>query len=171
MKLDRLSKADGSWQKFEATWQSECAKYGEDFDSYAEASLRTLRDECDDAEIDPNSGVFSLTDDEGRHHAACFLNNAQIKGYSGYVLRVRHLVLSPYYDFEDLEIEEYSSILGQYFVALINCSESTLISKHVKIHYRSPYDRTFFATFVTIMKATSHFQTVESKGMWLHLTK
>jgi hypothetical protein len=108
---------------------------------------------------------------KSRIHAACFLNNALLKGYTGKVLRVRHLILSPYYDFEDLEIEDYAGVLGSYLLALIECSEKELISKHLKIHYRSPYDRTFFATFAMAMRTTGRLPAIESKGMWLHLTK
>jgi hypothetical protein len=171
MKLSRLNRADGTWNQFEESWRTECAKYDEDFDTYAQASLNTLREECDDGVADRDSGVFALVDDDGRHHAACFLNRAAIPNYVGKVLRVRHFVLSPYYDFEALELEAYSETLSQYFFALFACSGDELVAPHIKIHYRSPYDRNFFAAFGINMRGTGHFQTVESKGMWLHLTK
>lgn len=170
LRLTRLDKNDGSWQSLEEQWRGECGTYGEDFDTYAEASLGTLKDECDAGAPDPNSGVFALTDDGGRRHAACFLNRAAIPNYTGKVLRVRHFVLSPYYDFEPLQIEAYSATLSHYFLALCACAEAELVSQHIKIHYRSPYDRTFFATFGINMRTSGRFTAVESVGMWLHLT-
>lgn len=172
MELVRLNKGDGSWEKLEVSWRSECDGYNENFEHYAQASVGTLRDECDEGEVDQSSGVFALQDQQERLHAACFLNSTQLPGYAvGRVLRVRHLVLSPYYDFEALDLEDYAGVLGSYFVALVDCSENVLKSQHIKIHYRSPYDRTFFAGFGMTMRSTGRFSTVESKGMWLHLTK
>jgi hypothetical protein len=171
MELRRLNKRDGSWAKLETDWRAECDTYGEDFESYAEASLSTLRDECDDDTVDPSSGVFGLYDDEGRLHAACFLNSTFLPSYTGKVLRVRHFVLSPYYDFEPLDLEDYAIPFAAYFVALVECSERILVSQHIKIHYRSPYDRQFFAAFGMQMRSTGRFSTVESKGMWLYLSK
>ena len=171
MKLIRLNKCDGTWHDLEVAWRAECQTYEEDFDSYAEASVGTLRDECDDEIIDTSSGVFGLFDDEKRLHAACFLNSTLLKRYIVKVLRVRHFVLSPYYDFEPLDLEDYASVMSSYFMALVECSENALKSPHIKIHYRSPYDRTFFAAFGMTMRSSGRFSTVESKGMWLHLTK
>lgn len=170
MELKRLNNADGSWDALEVQWRDECEGFKEDFGSYAQASLTTLRDECDDGEPDPHTGVFGLIDESGRFHAACFLNRAAIPGWSGRVLRVRHFVLSPYYDFEELQIEAYSETLAHYFMALYDCATGELLSEHIKIHYRSPYDRPFFAAFGLNMRTSGRFTTVESKGMWLHLT-
>lgn len=171
MELLRLNKANETWSNLETKWREECQSFDEDFENYAEASLGTLRDECDEGSEDPDSGVFGLTDPEGRQHAVCFLNSTLLKGYQGKVLRVRHLVLSPFYDFEALNLEDYASVMASYFMALVNCSDSVLKCPHIKIHYRSPYDRTFFAAFGMTMRSTGRFSAVESKGMWLHLTK
>ena len=171
MKLVRLSKTDGTWENLENLWKEECENYEEDYDSYAQASLGTLRYECENGEGYNATGVYTLTDDTGKLHAACFLNSTLLKGYTGKVLRVRHFILSPYYDFEDLELDDYANILASFFVSLVEISDGELKSPHIKIHYRSPYDRTFFAAFGLTMRSTGRFRTVETKGMWLHLTK
>lgn len=171
MKLRRLDKSDASWFGLRDQWKKQCHDYEEDFEQYASASLTTLENECDDGAPDDSSGVFGLVDENRIFHAACFLNAAHIKGWSGRVLRVRHLVLSPYYDFEDLELEDYATTLAHAFTQIVEVSESDLSSRHIKIHYRSPYDRTFFAAFALTMKSSSNFDSVESKGMWLHLSK
>lgn len=171
MKLNRLNKADGSLERLEKAWEDECSPFGEDFEAYSQASLATLRNECDDGAIDPSTGVFGLEDEGGRIHAACFLNSTALKGYSRKVLRVRHFVLSPYYDFEDLSLDKYAEILADFFTALVNISDGELPSPHIKMHYRSPYDRSFFAAFGLHFRTSGRFTTVETKGMWLHLTK
>ncbi|WP_298260195.1 hypothetical protein [uncultured Litoreibacter sp.] len=171
MKLTRLNTADNSWQDFQTQWKEEYSTYEDEFEGYASAALGTLENECDNGTPDPDSGVFALIDDQDRIHAACFLNSTLLKGFKGKVMRVRHLILSPYYDFENLELEQYAEILAHCFTAIVDCSETTLVSPHIKIHYRSPYDRTFFAAFGLTMRSTGRFSTVESKGMWLHLTK
>ncbi len=171
MNLKRLQKNDGTWDRFRTQWQEQCGVYEEEFENYASASLGTLEDECGDGTENLDSGVFALADDSGTYHAACFLNSAHIKGFVGKVLRVRHLVLSPYYDFEDLALEQYATTLAHAFTSILKVSEKELDSKHIKIHYRSPYDRTFFAAFALTIKSSSGFESVESKGMWLHLTK
>ncbi len=171
MKLIRLNKSDGTWDELNSQWSDQCNDYQEDFESYASASLSTLANECDEGDADLDTGVFALQDEGGVFHSACFLNCTFLKGYTGKVLRVRHLVLSPYYDFEDLELEDYAITLAHAFSAIFEISNGTLNSQHLKIHYRSPYDRTFFAAFALTMKNSSEFKSVESKGMWLHITK
>lgn len=171
MKLVRLNKADGSWDALEAQWRDECVSLEEDYGTYAEAALSTLRDECDDGKIDPTSGVFGLKDENGKLHSACFLNTTPLKGYIGPVLRIRHTLLSPYYDFSDLSIDVYASVLAEYFMAIIAVSDNELKSQNIKLHYRSPYDRQIFAAVGITLRSTGVFQTVASKGMWLHLTK
>ena len=109
MKLVRLNKSNETWQDFDAKWEAEFLTYEDDYSTYAQASLGTLRNECDDGMEDHDSGVFALVDDGGRFHAAAFLNNTLLTGFDGKVLRVRHLILSPYYDFEELQLEDYGS--------------------------------------------------------------
>ena len=93
MNLVRMNKADGSWLALDDQWQKEFENYEDDYSSYAQASLGTLRDECDNGKVDPDTGVFALIDSDGRIHAASFLNNTFLKGFEGKVLRVRHLIL------------------------------------------------------------------------------
>ncbi|MCL1628029.1 hypothetical protein M3N55_04740 [Roseibaca sp. V10] len=171
MKLIRLNKSDGTWKSLEDQWAAECDGFGEDYESYAGASVSTLREECDDGEIDADTGVFSLQDETKKHHAACFLNSTLLKGYAGKVLRVRHLVLSPYYDFEELTEGDYAEVQAYFFNALLQCSEETLPSPHVKLHYRSPNDRQFFAALAMQLRFAGQSWKVDSKGMWLHLSK
>lgn len=72
MRLVRLNKDNQSWANLETAWQKECESYDEDYSSYAEASLSTLRDECDKATTDPNSDVFALVDEKKSHPCCLF---------------------------------------------------------------------------------------------------
>lgn len=171
MELVRLDLSDGTWDAFEQNWREICEGLGEDFDEYAMSSYTTLKDECDDENTDKDSGVFALKAKDNIFHAACFLNCTQLKGYTGKVLRVRHLILSPYYDFSDLSEGEYSDIFSQCFHGVMKASNNELEAKHIKIHYRSPYDRTFFSAFALALKSSQSIANIESKGMWLYLTK
>lgn len=169
--LQRLQYTDGTWAQLEAQWKQLCEKFGEDFAEYNVGTLRMLEDVCARQPQDINQGAYGLLDQTGRYHAVCFLNLTLQKGYDGLVLRVLNFLLSPHYDFEDLEIEDYSSVLAGYFVSLVECSNSVLQSRHLKIHYRSPYDRQFFAVIAPHLASVGRFAAVESRGMWLSITK
>lgn len=171
MKLIRLNKADGTWDALERQWSAECDMFNEDYVSYAMASVTTLREQCDDGEIDKDTGVFALQCDRSKIHAACFLNSTLLKGYDGKVLRVRHFVLSPYYDFAELDEDDYTEVLAHFWNALISCSDETIPCPHIKLHYRSPNDRQFFATLAMQLRIAGQRWKIDSKGMWLHLSK
>lgn len=171
MNLERLNRSDGSWDDFESQWQNQALQYDDEPEFFSAGSLVTLKTECCNGQQDKDSGVFALKDEHGEFHAACFLNCTPLKGYVGKVLRVRHTVFSPYYDYEDLELEEYAIALTQMFHGIVDASNETLPSKHIKLHYRSPHDRPLFAAFALNMKHAKVFKNVDSKGMWLHITK
>ncbi|MEM1275211.1 MAG: hypothetical protein AAGH74_01670 [Pseudomonadota bacterium] len=171
MKFLRLEDSDGSLAEMVDQWKSSCESYDEDFDQYTHGSFSILKEECIKLSGNKSSGVYALKDESGTFHAVCFLNCALIKGYAEPVLRVRHLLLSPYYDFEDLPIEVYSETLAACFAQIIEISNADLAAPHVKIHYRSPYDRSFFAAFAAAIRHTNMFASVESKGMWLYISK
>lgn len=170
MELKRLAIADGSWPALTSAWADQCKQYHEDFTDYSSASVSMLGDVCG-LDADPTSGTYGLIDSSDVVHAICFLNLTHQKGFMGKVLRVLNLVLSPYYDFEDLDLEDYSKILSHFFAALVACSNDVLVSQHIKLHYRSPYDRHFFAVIAPHISGVGQLATVESKGMWLSITK
>lgn len=167
--LIRVRAGDGSWNQLCDVWRSECEEFGEDFDQYANASMPVLRDLA--AEENANAGVFALQSEDGDYHAMCQANSTYLPGYDGKVLRVRHLLMSPYYDFGDFTIEEYSMILGRMFARTVLLSVKDLPSRHIKFHLRSPADRQFFATIGNGLGQTDLFSDVAMKGSWLYLTK
>jgi hypothetical protein len=170
-RLRRLKDSDGSWAELIAQWKELCTRYGEDFDDFNVGTISILQEVCQAQPPNPNQGAYGLVGPDGVYHGVCFLNLTLQKGYDGMVLRVLNLLLSPYYDFEDLDIEDYSEVLSAYFVNLIVCSNGELKSQHIKLHYRSPFDRQFFAVIAPHLSGVGQLATVESKGMWLSITK
>lgn len=171
MHLTRLNRKNGTWDAFETQWKTDADSYDDGRVFFESPSIQTLKSECCNGEVDPSSGVFALTDNDNNVHAACFLNSTHLKGYDGKVLRVRHTIFSPYYDYEDLEMEDYAISLTNMFHGIVDASNTELQSDHIKIHYRSPHDRPFFTAFALNMQHAKMFKEVASKGMWLHITK
>lgn len=171
LKLKRLSRVDGTWDELLTQWKQLCEQYGENFGDFNSGTISMLGDVCGEVPPNPNQGTFGLIGEDSKFHGICLLNLTLQKGYDGLVLRVLNFSLSPYYDFEDLQLEEYSSVLAAYFVNLVVCSNTQLKSKHIKIHYRSPYDRHFFASVAPHLSGVGQLATVETRGMWLSVTK
>jgi hypothetical protein len=166
--LKKLGKNDGSWNALVSEWTEECHQFDEDFSQFALASWPVLT-ECIQSPC-ADEGVFALLDAD-RHHAVCRANSAYIPGYDGKVLRIRHLLMSPYYDFGDASIDEYARTLSKFFVGAVGVSLSELPSPHIKLHLRSLADRQFFSHLEAPLSANEHFSDVKVRGSWLYVTK
>ncbi len=125
--------------------------------------------ECAEADM-RDEGVYALEFD-GETHAICRANSVLIPNYIGKVLRVRHILMSPFYDFGDVSIEKYARALSKLFVGAIHLSNIGLPSPHVKFHLRSVADRQFFSTIGDSMSELDMFSSVKLKGSWLYITK
>lgn len=167
--LVQVREADGSWAELKDRWQGECEQFGEDFEQYAITAWPVL-DELANADK-ADAGVFALKCDEGKFHAVCQANSTHLPGYTGKVLRIRHLLMAPYYDFGDYSIEEYSAVLAKMFARTIVLSIDRLPSRHIKFHLRSPSDRTIFSIVGERLDGSDIFSSVEVKGAWLYMTK
>lgn len=166
--LRRLSFADGSWQDLVSQWQDQCVEFNENFEDYRDATIASLREEAQSENT--NRGVFGLRDANGVFLAICFLNLTVQKGYDGPVLRVLDLIVSPRYDFQTLELADYSSLLGSLLAHIFEQSKSTMVSRHIKLHFPSPTDVAIIAPFGTQF-ADNEKVVVQTQGMWLSITK
>lgn len=102
--------------------------------------------------------------------AVCQLNVAFIKGYDNKVLRLRHLLLSPKYDFsDDITVDDYVNILSEIFAGTIHCATDELPAKHVKLHLQSPADRQFFKEIEQHLNKSTTFSSVKMHGAWLYI--
>jgi len=170
--LKRLKAADGSWAAFEADWSAQCVAFDEDFGQFAQATIGVLRDLAEQTPAPKAAATFGLWNSEtGAFDAVAQLNSTLIPGHDGKVLRIRHLLLSPYFDFGDYPIETYSTVLSRMFAHTASLSVAgTFASRHIKFHLRSPADRQFFAGFVEPMAQLGIFSKVVMRGAWLYLS-
>jgi hypothetical protein len=170
MNFKRVSIENGLWPELLRQWEDECSSYEEDFSDYATASIPTLRPLAESAQV-KKAGVYALCD-ESYYMALCQLNVAFLPGYDGKVLRVRHIVHSPRYDFDnDVAIEQYGDLLSRLFVGVFDASDGEMAAPYVKFHFKSPAERAFFAALQTALHGHSAFASVEMRGSWLYIKK
>jgi hypothetical protein len=160
-KLQKLEPNAAAWAELETQWRAQCAEFDEDFEDYYFVSLNMLR----------SLGAFGLVDDDGTFHGVMSLDRVEQKGYTGTVLRALYFFIAPKYDFGELEIADYTNILTQYLVNVIDCSNDMLVSDHIKVHYRSRSDAQFYEALAPHLNASSKFSSVTSRGMWLYIEK
>ncbi len=170
-KVKRLSHKDQSWSELVDNWSRICSEYDEEFDLFMTHSMPTLQEQCGVCEGVQNTGVYAYVDDQDGHVAVCFLNAAHIPDFRGRVLRVRHLVLSPHYDFGEFDIGQYAAILSEIVTNLIEIDDSNLLSPNVKFHFRSPADVALFRHFAKELNDSGRFLAVEMVGTWLNIKK
>lgn len=169
--MKRLQHSDGSWSAVLDEWSAQCHNFGEDFESYMPATLPMLAEQISIAPSGPSTGVYASFDDIGSCRAICLLNGAFIPKFSGRVLRVRHLILSPKYDFEDYSAEDYASLLAAVFEDVLSVSDGEIKCNHVKFHFRSPADVALFRDFAALLNEKEHFSAVKMIGAWLFVSK
>jgi len=102
----------------------------------------------------------------------CQANSSLLPGYVGKVLRIRHIVLSPRFDFaDDMTVEQYSQTLVVVFTGVLGLAYGEMASDHVKFHLKSPADRAFGGAFTEAVKDHKAFTKVEMKGSWIYLSQ
>lgn len=169
--MHKLYLNDGTWDALVDDWGRICQSYDEDFENYMTVSIPTLKQQCIECENERWSGSYSLKNNEGQHIAVAFLNAAHIKGFNGRVLRVRHLSMSPLYDFGEYDEGTYAKTLSEIVMKIVEMSDSDLESPNIKIHFRSPADVRLFRIFAEKMNEFEHFSTIKMVGSWLHIVK
>lgn len=168
-RLVRLRKLDGSWDGMVQHWSSECAAHGEMFEQYASATIATLESLVEEEKED--AGVFAFAESGSKVHAILQANSTHLPGYEGRVLRVRHLITSPAYDFGDFSVADYSRLLSSVFARVVSLSAGEMPSDHIKMHLRSPADIQFFRNVGQSISQSRFFSAVTMHGAWLYFTK
>ncbi|UWQ83192.1 hypothetical protein [Leisingera caerulea] len=169
MKLERVTAVNGSWQELMTDWEAQCAEYSENLSDYAIASLPVLAELATGAQL-KNAGVYVLKDG-ANHLAACQANVAFLPGYTGQVLRIRHITLSPSYDFsDDIPLDNYANVLVSIFTGSVELALGEMPAEHAKFHLRSPAEREFADRFVQALEGNSSFENVCLKGSWVYLS-
>lgn len=166
--LTQLNEADGSWERFQRDWRTQCEAHGEDFEEYASGSMAVLDVLARNPE--PKAGVFAL-EQEGSFSAVCQANVAMLPGIDGPVLRIRMMILSPDYDLGVKSVDEYAQAIVRLLLGAISLSAANYPARHVKFHMRSPGDRAFFTAIGNSLGTTPVFESVQVRGGWLYITK
>lgn len=165
-----LQRLDGTgWSSVMTEWSRQCDGYEENLEDFATASLPLLEELALGAF--PNAGVFGVFD-AASCTALCQANSTFLPGYTGKVLRIRHIVLSPTFDFSsNVSLEDYERALVSVFVGALKVAQGDLPSKHVKFHLRSPLERQLGASFTEAMQQQDHFSLVDMRGAWIYLSQ
>jgi hypothetical protein len=168
--MKRLSHIDGTWGDLLTQWSRQCHDLQEDFEGYLPETMKLLGSLVEQTEQQRWDGVFAYEEDH-QIEGICFVNGAFIPGYSGRVLRVRHIILSPKNDFGEYDEEHFARVLGAIFERVLQLSEGSIPCQHLKFHFRSPADVALFRKFSSILPEGDRFSSVQMKGAWLMLTR
>ena len=168
--LERVNGKDGSWAELIKQWEKQCEGYGESLDDFAVASLPVIEDLARGAQ-QRYAGAYAYSEG-GEYKAACQVNSTFLPKYEGKVLRVRHIVLSPDFDFSDTPtVEDYTNVLVGVFVGAISLTMEEMPSAHVKFHLRSPIERELGQHFTNAISGNAAFKDVAMQGSWIYLSK
>lgn len=118
------------------------------------------------------AGVFGLKIGNS-YSAMCQVNKAGLPKYDSPVLRTRYMTLSPEYDLTNKTISEYGDVLVALLAEVMGLAilDKELECRHVKFHLRSPADIPFFAAIGKGIKERDVFDAIETRGMWLYITR
>lgn len=166
--LERVGPSE--WAEIVLQWEAQSSSYSENFADHAPASMPVLEELAVSAPL-RGAGVYSYTL-KGEVLAMLQANVALLPGYTGKVLRVRHIVLSPKFEFDDsIEVNDYGDALVGVFAGTIMLSMDGMIAPHVKFHLRSPAERMFGEEFTKVLQDSTVFKDCAMKGSWIYLSK
>lgn len=164
-----VSQQNGLWQKLVMSWKAQCIELNGDPDVYETGDMAVVKALAEGVG-ERNAGIYALHKSND-FYALCQLNCSYLTGYTGKVLRVRFVTLSPKYDLGEYPVEEYVSIISDLFNGVLGVSDNYLQSDHVKFHLNSPGDRNFFMGFSERLRQSSGFVSVAFRGSWLYISK
>lgn len=167
--LERVSTQDGTWNDLTLQWERQCNDFGEDFSEYAMASMPVVEGLAS-APQRADAAVFAAKKQE-EFLAACQLNSTFLPGYKGKVLRVRHIVLAPKYDFGEVDIHDYQEVLVATFLGALFAADRDMPSDHIKFHLRSPAELSFGGAFTEVLSESKKFKRCDMRGSWIYISK
>ena len=170
MNPTRISRADGTWDQLCQQWEQDCLSYNEDFSGFSPATLPVLQ-QLATGSLLTNAAVYAVKRESG-YHAAFQANVCHRLRYDGLVLRVRHITLSPAYDYNmEVTTDNYVATRIHVFVGALLLSDGQMSARHIKFHLRSPAELQYVDLFQQALKDNSAFPLVETRGAWIHLSK
>lgn len=154
------------WNEIKNNWIKEYKKYETDDYELSIPSSFQIFQEIIITQAD-NIQIFSLDDKEGKSQALFQGNIASIPKYDSPVLRIRHIIFSPIWDFEIKNVDEHSKLWGELFSEIANLAINKQI-KHIKIHMNSPYEaKMLFANVAKSLEKQGIFSNVRDYGAWV----
>ncbi|MGC5747349.1 hypothetical protein J4P41_01730 [Gluconobacter sp. NFX36] len=159
---------NGLWKSVRHSWREQCEDFEEDGDSYAQAGMSVLAPLAE--EPLRRAKVYVLCDEAGTPHCIFQANSTFLPHFTGRVLRIRHMILSPDYDYGSKSVEEYAQILTEAFSQACDLAIKELPSAHVKFHFRTPADLEFFRRARPSLAKEPAFTSVDMHGAWLSLS-
>ncbi|QPM89398.1 hypothetical protein [Pseudooceanicola algae] len=166
----KASTSDPTWSELMTAWEQECSDYEENLADYASASLPIL-DELARGTPTLNAATYVLKV-AGAPKAAFQANRTFLPGYTGKVLRIRHIVTSPKFDFDNtIDYDEYIDVMVGVFSAALDLAYGELASDHIKFHLKSPVERTFGHNFTDALRGDGAFKIADIRGSWIYLSK
>lgn len=167
-KLESCSADNNVWNHVKSCWREQCDEHEEEFDLYARASMSVL----DELALSPSKSakVYVLSkESNGKEEPLVIFqaNSTFLPGFDGKVLRIRHMILSPKYDYGDIEAAGYKAILVETFAQATALGKGELASRHVKFHFKTPSDLYFFREMRPSLEKESEFKDVKAYGAWI----
>jgi len=166
--LSACSANNGLWKSVRQQWRQQCEDFDEDGDSYARSAMDVLDELAE--EPTRRAKVFVLRDENHVAHCIFQANSTRLPQFDGFVLRIRHMILSPDYDYGKKSVTEYAQILTESFAHACNLALEELPSDHVKFHFRTPADLDFFRRARPTLETDPAFTSVMMYGAWLSLS-
>jgi hypothetical protein len=121
--------------------------------------------------ISNSEAIFCIN--EGNSPVGAFrITYTFIPGYSDKILRIRHILMSPSYEYGEKTVEDYGRVLSGIVLEAVKLTDGDYRSQHIKLHMRSIADRQFFQFFAdsaALPSATGI--SIQVKGSWLHIDK
>ncbi|MBS1080822.1 hypothetical protein [Gluconobacter kondonii] len=166
--LSACSSDNGLWKSVRHQWRQQCEDFDADSESYAQSAMGVLTELAE--EPTRRAKVYVLRDENGIAHCVFQANSTALPHFDGLVLRIRHMILSPDYDYGQKNVTEYAQILTESFSHACALASTDMPSAHVKFHFRTPADLDFFRRARPTLQQDPAFTSVMMYGAWLALS-
>jgi hypothetical protein len=167
MPLVRLTKADGTWGQVYSDWGQQCVEFGESIDDYATPTIDHALKIAGESQNDPKYGIYAF-EENGQNHAILHLNQARLPSTSGTTLRAVWILLSPRYDFAEIDPLDLANIAAGIITGVVELARSPdVVCQHMKVHIGNAFDRRVFTTATHIL-ARAGVGVLQVRGNWLH---
>lgn len=167
--MKKIKFSDGSWENLVSDWSEQLKATNNDFEEYFEnsASFQLLETECEKLENIAIAGVFALIDDQNTHTAICYASGGMTNKIPGQFMRVRHFLLSPRFDSQDVSFESYLIQSSKAIKALIDLAKNVIKCPEIKIHFKSRSELEPMKKIMQKLKEEKEINSLSTHNLWL----